>query len=148
METWEFIKKIRIEKGLSQKELGEKVGLTQQAIALLEGGKRRIDADMILKLSNALNVDVLSLLHGKPFDFNNSILVIPDVQKKLSCINHPLVSIDDENQVEHYFISFSDGILEVTEEQIINLNKQNNEYLKFQLEQLKQQNIKDFKPNK
>ena len=34
------IKKLRIESGLTQMELAEKVGLTQQAISWLELGKR------------------------------------------------------------------------------------------------------------
>jgi transcriptional regulator with XRE-family HTH domain len=148
METGKYIKKKRIEMGISQKELGNKVGLTQQAIALLESGKRRIDSDLLFKLSEIFNVDWLSLINGEDFNYDNSILVIPDIIEKLKKIKYHCISIDDENYAEHYYITFPDGTLEVTEEQLIELNKQNNDYLKFQLEQLKQQNIKDFKPNK
>ena len=41
----EIIKQLRQERGLSQKELADKVGLTQQSIALLENGKRKLEFD-------------------------------------------------------------------------------------------------------
>jgi transcriptional regulator with XRE-family HTH domain len=44
------LRKIRIDKGLSQKSLGEKCGLTQQAINRIEQGQRRAPSFINLSL--------------------------------------------------------------------------------------------------
>lgn len=56
------LREIRVEKGLSQKSLGEKCGLTQQAINRIEQGQRKIDVDLLLRMSDALNVPVSEIL--------------------------------------------------------------------------------------
>ena len=48
--AYEIIKKLRQKKGLSQKDLADKVGLTQQAIALLENGKRKLEFDLFVDM--------------------------------------------------------------------------------------------------
>lgn len=50
------IRKYRIEKGLSQRELGELVGMTQQQIAQYENGKRKPKLETLDKLAKALGV--------------------------------------------------------------------------------------------
>lgn len=56
------LRQIRIEKGFSQKALGEKCGLTQQAINRIEQGQRKIDLDLLLRMSEALKVSVSEIL--------------------------------------------------------------------------------------
>lgn len=51
----EIIKQLRQDRGLSQKELADKVGLTQQSIALLENGKRKLEFDLFIEILNKLN---------------------------------------------------------------------------------------------
>ena len=43
------IKRIRQEKGLTQKELGEKLGISQEAISLMEIGARKPKVDTAKK---------------------------------------------------------------------------------------------------
>lgn len=50
------IRKYRTEKGLSQRELGELVGMTQQQIAQYENGKRKPKLETLDKLAKALGV--------------------------------------------------------------------------------------------
>lgn len=50
------IKKIRLEKGLSQKELGKKLGVSQQMIGQWETDKSNPKRETIEKIANALNV--------------------------------------------------------------------------------------------
>lgn len=52
----EIIRESRINKRMSQKELAEKVGLTQQSIALLEHGKRNLSFDLFIDIIKALEL--------------------------------------------------------------------------------------------
>jgi transcriptional regulator with XRE-family HTH domain len=56
------IAQLRQERGLSQAQLAKLAGLTQQAICLLEQGKRRPLLDTCQKLARALNIDPAELL--------------------------------------------------------------------------------------
>lgn len=53
--TYEILKQIRKSKNMSQKDLAEKVGLTQQAVALIENGKRKLELDLFLNMLTAMN---------------------------------------------------------------------------------------------
>lgn len=50
------IKNLRIEKSLTQHELGKRVGLSHSQIGLYELGKSKPDSDMVEKLAKALDV--------------------------------------------------------------------------------------------
>lgn len=56
------LKKLRTEKGLSQRELAERMYVTRTAITKWESGNRLPDAAMIKRLSEVLDVDVSVLL--------------------------------------------------------------------------------------
>ena len=56
------LKKLRTEKGLSQRELAEKMYVTRTAITKWENGNRLPDAAMIKRLSEVLGTDVNILL--------------------------------------------------------------------------------------
>lgn len=56
------IRKIRSEKGLSQAELGEMVGLTADRIQKYENGARKPKTDLLKKIAEALQVSTLALV--------------------------------------------------------------------------------------
>ena len=56
------IRKIRTEKGLSQTELGELVGLTADRIQKYENGARKPKTDLLKKIAAALGVSTLALV--------------------------------------------------------------------------------------
>ena len=58
----EILKKLRTEKGLSQRELAERMYVTRTAITKWESGNRLPDAAMIKRLSEVLGTDVNTLL--------------------------------------------------------------------------------------
>ena len=58
------LKKLRIEKGLSQYDLAKKLYVTRPTVARWENGSRLPDAVMISHLSAVLGVDVNELLHA------------------------------------------------------------------------------------
>ena len=62
MTIGERIKKARKNKGWSQSELGQVLGVSQQMIAQFENSKRRPKLETLDKIASALDVGVLDLL--------------------------------------------------------------------------------------
>lgn len=73
----ENLRKLREEKGLSQKQLGDKMFVNHSTIARWENGTRLPDAAMIMRLANCLQVDINTLLHvvAQSDDHTNIIMV-------------------------------------------------------------------------
>ena len=61
----ERLKDLRSQKGATQKNVADYLGITQQAYANYEGGKREPDAEMLLKVSEYFDVSVDYLLGRK-----------------------------------------------------------------------------------
>jgi HTH-type transcriptional regulator / antitoxin HipB len=53
------LRTLRKEKGLSQKELGQKVGLDQKKLSLLENGNPNCRVDSLFRLLSALELGVV-----------------------------------------------------------------------------------------
>lgn len=58
----ETLKKLRTDKGLSQRELAERIYVTRSTVARWESGSRLPDAVMISRISQSLGIDVNKLL--------------------------------------------------------------------------------------
>ena len=73
----ETLKKLRTNKGLSQRELAERMYVTRSTVARWESGSRLPDAVMISRLSQCLGIDVNTLLTAaaKSDDAPNVIIV-------------------------------------------------------------------------
>lgn len=67
---YEIIKEMRMKKHISQKALGKKVGLTQQAIALMEKGKRKLEFSLFVDLLNAMDATPDELSKALSITFN------------------------------------------------------------------------------
>ena len=52
------IKNLRKEKNLSQEELGEKIGISKQAVSYLESGRNQISLDILNKLHTIFNISI------------------------------------------------------------------------------------------
>lgn len=63
-----FIAQLRKELGLTQKELAEKLEVTDKAISRWETGKGLPDTSLLKPLAEILGVSVGELLSGKPMD--------------------------------------------------------------------------------
>ena len=55
------IKAKRKKLGITQLALSKKLSISPTYLNLMESGKRKIDLDLLLKISNELNVDVVNL---------------------------------------------------------------------------------------
>lgn len=128
--------------GMSQKELGEKLGgISQQQIGQWENGDKNPKLETQIKIAAALNVPV-SLL-------NDSLgwLKEPEykpLEKKLEQIGYTLRYNNDG----YLWINYPDGVLEVSTDDLLALEMDTDSYLRFKLEELKQKNLKDFRPKK
>ena len=60
-----FIKKIRKENNLTQKDLADKYGVTYQAVSKWETGKNIPDISLLKEISKDFNVNIEDLLEGK-----------------------------------------------------------------------------------
>lgn len=58
----ETLKKLRIEKGLSQRDLAERMYVTRSTVARWENGSRLPDAAMLSRLAGCLDTDIGTLL--------------------------------------------------------------------------------------
>lgn len=54
----EMIRETRKAKGLTQKELGEKLGISESAVSKYESGKENPTAELIQKVADALGVSL------------------------------------------------------------------------------------------
>lgn len=62
----QIIQKIRIEKGLSQMELGLRNGISQPYVSQIEKGERRLSWEMAEKIALSLEVPITALQTSNP----------------------------------------------------------------------------------
>lgn len=62
-----FIATLRKEKGLTQQELAEKLGITKNAVSKWERGLGLMDLSLLKPLSEILDVSVTEILNGERF---------------------------------------------------------------------------------
>ena len=67
----EFIKKIRKDYNLTQKELADKYGVTYQAVSKWENGKNLPDITLLVQIAKDYNIDLSDMLNIKQEEKNN-----------------------------------------------------------------------------
>ena len=65
MSIGENLRQLRLEKGLTQAQVAEKVGLTRQALSSYESGRTRPDVQMLLVLCEIYETDLDGILYGR-----------------------------------------------------------------------------------
>ena len=73
----EFIKKLRIDNNLTQKELADKLGVTYQAVSKWENGKNIPDMAVLKEISNIFNVNIDEIISGEKNDNVKKNKVLP-----------------------------------------------------------------------
>lgn len=58
------LKEARIDKGLTQEEAADRIGVTRQAVSAYESGKRQPGIDMLMKLAEVYEVSIENLLYS------------------------------------------------------------------------------------
>lgn len=78
------IREIRRQRGITMKQLGKMVGVAESTISQYETGKRQPDNETLLRIGEALNTSVDSLLGAAKAssievrDENNGVIVLDD----------------------------------------------------------------------
>ena len=81
----ENLRKLREEKGLSQKQLGKQMFVNNSTVARWENGSRLPDAAMMLRLAKCLDVDVNTLLRlAAQSDESPNVIMVDDSKVTLS----------------------------------------------------------------
>lgn len=142
MNTGELIKNYRKIAGLTQKELGTLSGTSERTIQNYETGKRQPRIEQLQKIAPILNVSVLDLL-GEPQ--HNECFWASYLEDKLRQIGCKLTYNEEDAAI---WIELPEGTLEVTDQDLRELDDSTVSYLHFKLEELKKKNIKDFRPRK
>lgn len=102
----ENVRILRKSKGLSQEELAVRLNVVRQTISKWEQGLSVPDADMLLSLSEALEVPVSTLLRETVSESKTDELEV--ISEKLEIINLQLVRQKEERKKRlHWFFIFS-----------------------------------------
>ena len=78
-ETGRFICTLRKEKGLTQKELAEKLNVTDKAVSKWETGRSAPDISLLEKLSETLDVSVVEILQGEKIEAESLTAISDEV---------------------------------------------------------------------
>lgn len=84
MNYGENIKKIRKEKGLTQKQLGKKLGISQAAIGQFESNKTNPKMETLRRIANALEVDLWEIVELEQMDEDTRIQEIKKMVLQLT----------------------------------------------------------------
>lgn len=107
MTVGEKIKKIRKEKGMSQKELSGKLGTTPQNLAQYENGKRNPKFESLRKIADVLEVDVMEFVKEQQSNETTSKMKKSDSDRNWKDITSVSFSIgeyttDEMNQILNF----------------------------------------------
>ena len=70
-----FIKKIRNENNLTQKDLADKLGVTYQAVSKWENGKNIPDIAVLKQICDEYNIDINEILNGEKKEKKNKNII-------------------------------------------------------------------------
>lgn len=101
------IRNIRILNGLSQSELGEKLGLTADRIQKYENGARNPKVSMIFRIANALDVNAAALYDPTPCDDLSTMFFFFEMEEKYGMTIKKIV--DDDGNVKYAVVANSEN---------------------------------------
>ncbi|MFL0477955.1 HTH-type transcriptional regulator Xre [Bacillus licheniformis] len=112
MRFGENLKKLRYEKNLSQKKLGNKLGLAESTIGMYEQGKRQPDYETLIKIADFFDVSIDYLIRGESKEAQEKIFT-DEAEKILNDPKTFLAARDGEVTQE-----ILDAALEIITEQL------------------------------
>lgn len=100
MTIGERIKKIRQEKGLSQKELGEKLNVSQQMIGQWETGKSNPKLANLQKIATTLSVSTNTFLKLEKNHTNDELMQLIKLHEEQQA------ELNKDNDTRHHLLTF------------------------------------------
>lgn len=122
------IVKVRKEQGFTQGILAEKIGVRQATISEFESGKRSLGSDILEKIINILNIDIMNIIEEK----NMQLKLSDEIAKEL--LSKGVENIDSLTKETIHMMTkekFGDYILSlnrVSEEEYKKLEKQDKDF--------------------
>ena len=106
----QFIKQIRKDNKLTQKDLADKLGVTYQAVSKWENGKNVPDISILKEMSKMFNIDIDEILDGEKKDKNKNIygLIIIILLIVLLGVGYVLYNNNDEYEFKTITTTCSD----------------------------------------
>ena len=129
--TGEFISNLRKELGYSQRDLAEKINITDKAVSKWETGRSAPDVSMLLPLSEVLGVSVTEILKGERIcqeeihTASNEVIVMTLKKSKVKImvaiilVVIILIGLICSYPAYHYFSTISENDFEEVREQAI-----------------------------
>ena len=96
------LKTYRDMKGLSQTDLGEKLGVTYQQVQKYEHGKNKISVSRLVDICKILDIPLTSFLHGLYNAENASVIAVSDRQQD-RLISNPDYESEVKELLKIYF---------------------------------------------
>lgn len=127
-------------KGFTQEELAKAAGLSTMSIRRYENGERIIPYMALNRIADALGIPSSQLIE----DSKNYLWDFA-LEQKLASVG---CSIGFYEEDAYLWINYPDGTLEVTEEELKELNSSADSFMRFKLEELKQRHIAKFRSKK
>ena len=134
------IRELRIKKGFSQRYIGEKCGLTQQAINRIEHGLRKIDIDLLFNIASALEVDMFDDILTDTISFH-SVADVDDeaLTNYINSLGYKLELLDDK----YYILSDKHHKYKVTHVTRANLFAEIDDYTLYKINSIINSQIKE-----
>lgn len=140
--AYEIIKSLRLKNGLSQKELADRVNLSQQAVALIESGKRKVEFDLFVKMAEAMKETLIDIFLNYRMDDNDEIYgkigdsVIHSLDSSfvniLKAHGAHILFDDDDN----YAIKYNGKIVSLTDDEFFSFRDGISHFIYFSLDEL------------
>jgi transcriptional regulator with XRE-family HTH domain len=140
--TGEKIRSVRKERGLTQKALGDLLNVTQATVGQYETNSNPPKIETLQRIADALGVPVAYLI-GSPM--REDVCWDIELDQKLS---HVGCSVGAYEEDAYLWINYPDGTLEVTEDELKELNDSANSFVRFKLEELKEKHRAQFREKK
>lgn len=130
MNIGDIIKKLRKDKGLTQKQLAEMLNVSTVTIQNYENNRRKPSIEMLQKISSTLNVFIFNFDEEKKSIEDSREYFIEQYLKTLNCE----FLYDDED----FYIIFRcpEGDFEVSNDDIITLNNNIKSFIQFQISEI------------
>lgn len=106
MNIGQKIKKIRKEKNITQRELGERMGISQQQIAQYENGKLKPKLETIGRIADALEIS------------RNTLYDAIDTHEKSDLLKNDLIELIKSMNIEVTKIGDADSVVGAVEEAV------------------------------
>lgn len=140
-QAFEIIKELRIKNGLSQKALADEIGMTQQSIALLENGKRKIEFDLFVEIAKVLKEPLVDIFFNygvveNDLDRQLNTAVVEQFDDSFEKIleAHGAYIVFDKN--DNYAVKYNNTIISLSDEEYWAFRSEICNFIEYSLDRL------------